>query len=120
MSTSPPPDSIGRILKRKTQPAPPSPSKRKKPEPSSTGVEGDPTRKYCLSKYEEMFKKIFLLHPHDAAGQEMDTQQSMSEEDATRLEDEAKKFASELEECAYEIYAERDKDGAMAALGKYK
>jgi hypothetical protein len=36
------------------------------------------------------------------------------------LQDEGRKLASELEHCVYEIYAERDKDGRLAALGKYK
>jgi len=119
MSISPPPPGSSSHLKRKSQSIHPPPSKRKKSEPSGS-AEDDPARKYCLGKYQEMMTAIFLKYPHDASGQEIEDKVDISAEEKTRLQEEAKKFAADLEQCVYEIYAERDKDGNLTASGKYK
>jgi hypothetical protein len=102
-------------LKRKPQPAQAPSAKRKKSE-SSGNPEEDPARKYCVNKYREMIIDIFLRYPRNAQGEEIEEVGDEKE----RLEREARKFAEELEQCVYDNFAERDKDGRLAALGKYK
>jgi hypothetical protein len=109
-------------LKRKPLPMDPPPpqSKRKRAESNATE---DQTRKYCLGKLQQVFSEIFLKYPHidTEDGNKIEkTPQELTEEDRQILRDEAKNFATELENCVYEIYAEPDKAGQPSAGGKYK
>ncbi|KAF9011608.1 hypothetical protein BDZ89DRAFT_1225111 [Hymenopellis radicata] len=68
----------------------------------------DPTRAYCLTKLEEVFRSIFLRYSH------------VNFDDSERLVSSlggAKQFAKELEHCIFEIYCESDSQHAGA---KYK
>jgi hypothetical protein len=44
----------------------------------------------------------------------------LSDEDKTRLEEEAKVFTAELEQCIFDIYSEPDKHGKPSVGPKYK
>ena len=118
-------------LKRKAILSEPShPSKRKKP----SDVVDDPTRKYCLSKLEELFHDVFLRYPHirsESTDEDIDVKdrkptiiskkiEELSEVEREVLINEAKQFARELEDCVYDIYSEPDKQGNPHAGGKYK
>ncbi|KAJ6518807.1 hypothetical protein C8R45DRAFT_5653 [Mycena sanguinolenta] len=112
-------------LKRKTVPSQKvqqAPAKRKKESPASAAAE-DPARAFCLGKLEGVFRDIFLRYPHvrDSEGALVETKaEELSEEDKARVEDAAKQFATELEQCVYDIYSEPDKQGRPSAGGKYK
>ncbi|KAJ6591535.1 hypothetical protein DFH09DRAFT_1273453 [Mycena vulgaris] len=110
-------------LKRKAHKAHAPPPKRKK---ASEATE-DPARVFCLGKLEGVFHDIFLRYPHvrteDADGGtsvvEMKAE-DLSEEEKAKVEEEAKQFATDLEQCVYDIYSEPDKQGRPSAGGKYK
>jgi hypothetical protein len=115
-STSPGPSTQ---LKRKTttsaQHAPPA--KRKKNTYDSHSAADDPTRKYCLSKLQEMFDQIFSKYPH-IEGTEKKTE-DLTDDEKTILKHDANKFAEELEQSVFEIYSEPE-SGKSGAGGKYK
>ncbi|KAJ7898426.1 hypothetical protein B0H13DRAFT_2664550 [Mycena leptocephala] len=92
-------------LKRKaqTQKARAPPPKRKRE--ASSDASDDPARAFCLGKLEGVFHDIFLRYPH---------------EEKAKVEEEAKQFATDLEQCVYDIYSEPDKQGKSSAGGKYK
>ena len=139
-STSPEP----RIRRRKSSAAVPNEAaqpKRKRADTQSSqrqssGVGGeDAARKYCLTKLQEIFCKIFLRYPilpgatsePAAEGDEGEGEavvdkkpQDLTEEERELLESRAKKFAAELEGCMFEIYAEPDKTGKHGVAAKYK
>lgn len=46
--------------------------------------------------------------------------EELTDEEKTMLEERAKQFATDLEECMYEIYAEPDKTGKHSVAAKYK
>lgn len=132
-SGSPGPSNLKR--KSKVTAAHPPPSKRKKSESTPTD---DPTRKYCLGKLEEVFCQIFIRYPHikddddkiddnamegDGNGEGMTVEkksEDLTDEEKAKLEDKAKKFAIELEQCVYDIYSDHDKQGKATAGPKYK
>lgn len=134
VSASPGPSRHSFNHKRKTTNASqPPPSKRKKV--SETDPADDPARKYCLGKLEEVFRDIFLRYPHvrvvdppegegEGEGKEIrmvnKPLEEMSDEEKSKLEDEARQFATDLEQCVYDIYSELDKQGNPSAAGKYK
>lgn len=120
MSMSPPPEPHDRTPKRKAHTVIQPPPKRNRSISSAGNIDTDPARKYCLAKYEEIFVKIFLRYPHERNGQEMEDKEELNDEKKSILQAEGKKFALELEQCVFEVYGERDKDGSLAALGKYK
>ena len=108
------------------------PPKRKKPvEPSPAD---DPTRKYCLGKFEELSRDIFLRYPHVRIEKEggadstephvaniaQNSQTDLAEDEKTKLLDRAQQFAADLESCVYETYSEPDKHGRPSAGPKYK
>ncbi|KAJ7091389.1 hypothetical protein B0H15DRAFT_835841 [Mycena belliarum] len=110
-------------LKRKAQKAHPPPPKRKK----ASDAADDPARAFCLGKLEGVFRDIFLRYPHVHAQTEeggasvVETKvEELTEEEKVKVEDEAKQFATDLEQCVYDIYSEPDKQGRQAAGGKYK
>lgn len=122
--------SPGPFLKRKsisvsmTQ-APPS----KKKKATSVIATDDPTRKYCLGKLEEILIDVFLRYPHvplsnEEGGQTMkriDKQAAeLTDEEKTLISEQTHRFATELEQCIYDIYSEPDKQGESHAGGKYK
>ncbi|KAK2463520.1 hypothetical protein APHAL10511_004271 [Amanita phalloides] len=126
-SASPPPS-----LKRKsasvsmTQ-APPS----KKKKASSVTATDDPTRRYCLGKLEEILRDVFLRYPHVPVLNEVEGEQqvakrveknpeTITDEEKAQVLEQAGRFATELEECAYDIYSEPDKQGEAHAGGRYK
>ncbi|KAG6332199.1 hypothetical protein ID866_6892, partial [Astraeus odoratus] len=116
----------GSHLKRKSTTASHTPAaKRKKAADAPTTVEDDPARKYCLGKLQEMFFPIFLRYPHadapNGSGNKVELPpDNLSDEDKQRLENEARVFASELEQCVFDIYAEPDKHGKPSVGSKYK
>lgn len=96
----------------------------------STAAPGeDATRKYCLTKLEEMFTTIFLRYPvlpneeHESVeGEEpkKKTQDELTPEEKEFVENTAKNFTVDLEQRIFDIYAEPDKHGKPSAAGKYK
>lgn len=126
VSASPIPSS----LKRKTPNAsqPPPPKKRRGSEIKATD---DPARKYCLAKLEELFRDIFFKYPrvrmHMLDGEEGSDPvvtekkaEELTEGERAQLLEGSKQFATELEQCMYEIYSEPDKQGLPSAGGRYK
>ncbi|KAH8093285.1 hypothetical protein BXZ70DRAFT_392172 [Cristinia sonorae] len=92
----------------------------------STATE-DAARKYCLVKLQEMFTQIFLRYPAlpEEPVSEGDEPKKKTEEDLTpeekqSIEEKAKQFTTELEECMFELYAEPDKHQKPSVGGKYK
>ncbi len=81
----------------------------------------DPTRAYCLTKLEEVFRSIFLRYSHvnfDGSGAEsVNEAEKASADDDEKALGSAKQFAKELEHCIFEIYCEPDSQHAGA---KYK
>ncbi|TCD71834.1 hypothetical protein EIP91_003177 [Steccherinum ochraceum] len=97
---------------------------------STAGGGTDSTRKYCLSKLEEMFTGIFLRYPAlptqesglEGEGEEprKKTEEELTPDEKEDVENKAKKFTAEVEECMFELYAEPDKHGKQVPAGKYK
>ncbi|EKM50476.1 uncharacterized protein PHACADRAFT_60942, partial [Phanerochaete carnosa HHB-10118-sp] len=89
---------------------------------SNAGV--DPARKYCLTKLHELFRNIFLRYPvlPEAEGVSIEKKpEELTPEEKVVLEDKANRFATDLEECMFELYAEPDaKTGKRTAAAKYK
>lgn len=101
----------------------PQPSKRQKP--SESDASDDPTRTFCLKKLQELFCHIFLKYPHVLSDSGTESLQEKNLEDLTdnerkALEDRAKAFATDVEQCVYDIYSEPDSKGKPSAGGKYK
>lgn len=104
------------------------PLKRKKGVESD--VMDDPTRKYCLSKLEDLFREVYLRYPHIWTEEQQEEHfkriilskplQELTEEEHTALIDESKQFAKELEQSIFEIYSEPDKNGDPHAGKNYK
>ncbi|TFK29665.1 hypothetical protein FA15DRAFT_663824 [Coprinopsis marcescibilis] len=96
--------------------------KRKKSGHSSAAE--DPTRKYCLSKLEEMFRDIFFRYPHvqkpDSTEIVAKTVEDMTEDEKAALTQESKQFAADLEQCVFDTFAEPDKTGNKHAGVNYK
>lgn len=100
------------------------------PSGSGSGGNDDPARKYCLTKLQETFGMIFLKYPffpaalgEGEAHQEelVEKTEELTEEEKTAMEEKAKKYATELEECIFETYSEVDaKSGKNAVAMKYK
>jgi hypothetical protein len=112
-------------LKRKAQKAHPPPPKRKKA--ADSDATEDPARAFCLGKLEGVFHDIFLRYPHvrtettDGGPSVVEKKaEDLSEEEKAKVEEEAKQFATDLEQCVYDIYSEPDKQGRPSAGGKYK
>jgi len=84
----------------------------------------DVARKFCLGKLQQLFCSIFLKYPHTAVtegGNRLELkEEELSDEDKTRLEEEAKAFAAELEQCVFDMYCEPDKYGKPSVGPKYK
>ncbi|EMD38932.1 hypothetical protein CERSUDRAFT_104220, partial [Gelatoporia subvermispora B] len=121
VSTSPGPTTQ---TKRRQSTASQSETKRMR---SGSTSSDDPARKYCLNKLQEMFCQIFVRYPFFkddviAVGdlQPDKKQEELSDEEKEALEHRAKRFASDLEQCMYEIYSEPDKNGKHGVAGKYK
>jgi hypothetical protein len=115
----------GSHLKRKSGAAPQTPApKRKKSSDVPVSAEDDPARKYCLGKLQEMFRPVFLKYHagvDDGSGNNVELKTvDFSDEDKQRLENDANVFASELEECIFDIYGEPDKHGKQGVGPKYK
>jgi hypothetical protein len=109
-------------LKRKaqTQKARAPPPKRKRE--ASSDASDDPARAFCLGKLEGVFHDIFLRYPHvrDGGSAVEKKTEDLTEEEKAKVEEEAKQFATDLEQCVYDIYSEPDKQGKSSAGGKYK
>lgn len=124
-SASPAPAGRGQLKRKAHTAAQPPPNKRKKSS-SDTSASDDPVRKYCLGKLEEVFCQIFLKYPPSLGGGEegdsasVDQAKVLTDEEKEKVESEAKLFATELEQCVYDIYSEPDKAGKLSAGGKYK
>ncbi len=101
------------------------PPKRKRSQ--STAGE-DAARKYCLTKLQEMFCQISLRYPilqdhglSDNGEIVIDKKpEELTAEEKEQLETRAKKFATDLEECMFELYSEQDKNGKHGVAAKYK
>jgi hypothetical protein len=120
--------------------ASPSPPSKRKRSATTAGAAlesaaNDPVRKYCLGKFEEMFKEIYLTYPYISLKEEqelvVDEDETtkkiiqkeladMSDEEKEALLQDSKQFARELEICVFELHAEPDKNGNPHAGGKYK
>ena len=118
-TTKPPlpasPTSPRPLLKRKQHaPPPPLPTpKRKKSDVPPISAADDPTRKYCLGKLQEVFNQIFLNYPYlrsDSADHKLveKSSQDLTDAERTYLVEQAQRFATDLEQCLYDIYAEPD------------
>ncbi|TFK53420.1 hypothetical protein OE88DRAFT_1655545 [Heliocybe sulcata] len=122
-SSSPRPTSH---LKRKQSSVTQSPAPKRKRSESSSAE--DPARKYCLGKYEELFLTIFTRYPHLPSDAEGNNEggvvekgpQELSPDEKAVLESRAKQFASELEQCVYDTYAEPGQHGKQVAGPKYR
>ena len=106
-----------------TQPEP----KRKRSESAAAGAGPDAARKYCLTKLHELFRDIFLRYPvlgEPADGEEPVADkkpEELSAEEKEQLGNKANRFATELEECIFELYGEPDaKTGKHGVGAKYK
>ncbi|KAF7309785.1 Transcription elongation regulator [Mycena indigotica] len=99
--------------KRKAPKSNQPPAKRKKQE------QDDPARSFCLGKLEAVFRDIFLRYPHVPSGGEK-KQEDLTETEKAQLEEDAKQFAVDLEQCVYDLYCEPDKMGRNCAGAKYK
>ncbi|KAI0741581.1 hypothetical protein C8Q80DRAFT_143618 [Daedaleopsis nitida] len=109
------------------QTAPPA----KRPRSESTAGE-DAARKYCLTKLQELFCRVFTRYPflrqHDEAEAAPSDSPLLPEkksdeltpEEKEQLETKAKKFGIDLEQCMYELYSEPDKQGKHIVAAKYK
>ncbi|KAJ7116022.1 hypothetical protein C8R44DRAFT_555763, partial [Mycena epipterygia] len=87
----------------------------------------DPARAFCLGKLEGVFRDIFLRYPHvraenteEGASVVEKKLEDLTEEEKAKVEEEAKQFATDLEQCVYDIYSEPDKQGKPSAGGRYK
>ncbi|KAI5999330.1 hypothetical protein F5J12DRAFT_724472 [Pisolithus orientalis] len=113
-------------LKRKSTAASQTPAaKRRKSSDGAASAEEDVARKYCLGKLQEMFLPVFLRYPSadspDGSGNKIELKpEDLDETGKQRLENEAKTFASELEQSIFDIYAEPDKHGKLGVGPKYK
>jgi hypothetical protein len=71
-----------------------------------------------------LFCSIFLKYPHAIAtedGSKAELKEGeLSDEDMMRLEEEAKAFASEVEQCVFDMYCEPDKHNKLSVGPKYK
>lgn len=72
-----------------------------------------------------MLRPVFLRYPHvegdDGSGNKVDLKvEDLTDEDKQRLQNEADTFASELEQCLFELYGEPDKHGKQGVGPKYK
>lgn len=72
-----------------------------------------------------MFRPVFLRYPQaeadDGSGNKVGLKaEDLTDEDKQRLQDEADAFASELEQCLFELYGEPDKHGKQGVGPKYK
>lgn len=110
-------------LKRKPQHATQvQPSKRQKG--SSSSASEDPTRTYCLKKLQEVFIQIFLKYPRvpDDTQPEsvLKNTEDLTDPEKHHVEESAKAFATELEQCVYDLYSKPDGKGKPSAGGKYK
>ena len=99
------------------------------PQPQSAGGAGggeDAMRKFCLNKLQEIFVGIFQRYPLlPSEGDEGETgvekkPEELTDEEKEQLKERASRFATELEECMYELYAEPDKTGKQSVAAKYK
>ncbi|KAJ7708675.1 hypothetical protein B0H17DRAFT_1030445 [Mycena rosella] len=113
-------------LKRKAQQKAHAPPPKRKKAASDTATD-DPARAFCLGKLEGVFRDIFLRYPHvrtestEGGASVVETKaEDLSEEEKATVEGEAKQFATDLEQCVYDIYSEPDKQGQPSAGGKYK
>ncbi|KAI6041284.1 hypothetical protein EDC04DRAFT_1305898 [Pisolithus marmoratus] len=113
-------------LKRKSTAASQTPAaKRRKSSDGVPSIEEDAARKYCLGKLQEMFLPVFLRYPSadapDGSGNKIELKpEDLDDAGKERLENEAKIFASELEQSIFDIYAEPDKHGKLGVGPKYK
>ncbi|KAJ7623200.1 hypothetical protein FB45DRAFT_98273 [Roridomyces roridus] len=107
-------------LKRKAveRAAHPPASKRKKAASATPSAADDPARAFCLGKLGSVFHEIFLRYPH-VAGTEKKPEE-LSEGEKAKVEEQAKQFATDLEQCVYDIYSETDHTGKTLAGSKYK
>lgn len=54
------------------------------------------------------------------SGGKLELKEGLSDEDKTRIEEEAKAFTTELEQCVFDMYCEPDKYGKPSVGPKYK
>ncbi|TFY59956.1 hypothetical protein EVJ58_g5444 [Rhodofomes roseus] len=98
------------------------PAKRAKPLSGE-----DPARKYCLTKFEEVFCPIFLRYPFldgvkatPGLLEPNKKQEDLTDEEKEKLEMTARRFAADLEHRVFDLYADTDKNGKRAVGSKYK
>ena len=130
VSGSPGPSSA--LKRRKSTSAAHTPAaKRKRSESAVTSTPGpgeDAARKYCSTKLQETFIEIFLnypiLHDHYEEDEELvidKKREELTDEEKQLLEDRARQYSNELEECIFELYSEPDaKTGKHIVAMKYK
>ncbi len=112
--------------KRKPSSASQTQSPNRKRSESTVGE--DATRKYCTTKLQEIFAQIFTKYPflpggeisEDQAPEPAKTEQDLTDEEKEILQTKGRVFASDLEGCVFDLYAEPDKHGKPSAGGKYK
>jgi hypothetical protein len=113
-------------LKRKSHTASQQPPPKRQKSLAS-GASGDPTRSYCLKKFQEVFSAIFLKYPNvgsDGTAEEQPASpkrfEELTDNEKSKVEEDANKFATDLEQCVYDIYSEPDAKGKQHAGSKYK
>lgn len=123
MSASPGPS--GPLKRRQSTASHPDP-KRKRSESEASTASADVARKYCLTKLNELFRDIFLRYPvldgieAEQAPVEKKPEE-LTPEEKEQIENRASRFAHDVEECMYQIYAEPDvKTGKHGVAAKYK
>lgn len=72
-----------------------------------------------------MFRPVFFRYPRaevdDGSGNKAELNaEDLNDEGKQRLQNEADAFASELEQCLFELYGEPDKHGKQGVGPKYK
>lgn len=102
-------------------------AKRKRSESTVSNAGADAARKYCLTKLLELFRDIFQRYPmlvetSDSVDLVVEKKpEELSAEEKEQLEVKAGRFATELEESMYELYAEPDSKTGKHGVGtKYK
>jgi hypothetical protein len=100
--------------------------KRKRSESDASNAGADAARKYCLTKLHDLFRDIFLRYPILSESSEAERiaiekkPEDLAVEEKEQLKTKAGQFATDVEECMFELYAEPDPKGKRTVGTKYK
>ncbi|KAJ7504346.1 hypothetical protein B0H11DRAFT_1905589 [Mycena galericulata] len=89
---------------------PPAPKRKKAASGGAGDAASEPARAFCLGKLEGVFREIFLRYPHVRGEEGMAVEkkaEELSEDEKAKVEEDAKQFATDLEQwegvCRVEI-----------------